>query len=257
MGKDLHGKVVLITGASSGIGRAAALAYAAEGARVAVTSHSDHDGARRTVDDVRAAGGEPLLVHYDLTDERVIRNAVDRVVAQWGGIDVLVTAAMEWGDAIPRPGRPALPFEDVPAKLWQEVFRTTVDGTYLTIQAVLPAMRHRAWGRIVLLGAGLAETGLVGAGAYGAAKMALFGLARSLAPEVGADGILVNLVVPGQTLTENVLRNMPEAARAAKAASLPSRRMSTPEDVAAAVVFLGSAANGNVTGETLRVTGGS
>jgi NAD(P)-dependent dehydrogenase (short-subunit alcohol dehydrogenase family) len=257
MKTELRDKVVLVTGASSGIGRATARAYAAEGARVAITYHTNEAGARETAAQVAAEGGTPLVVRYDLGDERVIRDAVDHVAGEWGGIDVLVNNAVVWGDAIPRPGRPAVPFEEVPAKQWQEVLRTTVEAVYHTVQAVLPVMRGRDWGRIVMLGAGLADAGMVGAGSYGAGKLGLYGLVRSLAWELGPAGILVNMVVPGQTLTENVLQAMPPGAREHKAKSLPSGRMSTPEDVANAVVFLGSAANGNVNGETLRVTGGT
>ncbi|GAA4608348.1 3-oxoacyl-[acyl-carrier protein] reductase [Actinoplanes octamycinicus] len=257
MRTDLTGKVVLITGSSSGIGRATALAYAAEGARVGITYHDNRDGAEQTAEAVRGAGGEADISRYDLRDERTAREAVERLTERWGGLDVLVANAISWGEAIPRPGAPRPAFEDVPAKQWQDVLQTTIGGTYHLVQAALPAMRGRPWGRIVFLGAGLADTGVPGAGSYGAGKSALYGLARSLAWELGDRGILVNTVVPGQTLTGNVLTHMPAPAREAKAATLPTRRMSTPEDVAAAVLFLGSAANGNTTGETLRVTGGS
>ncbi|MFC4148497.1 SDR family NAD(P)-dependent oxidoreductase [Micromonospora mangrovi] len=254
---DLTGKVVLVSGSSSGIGRATALAYATEGARVGITYHRDRDGAEQTAEAVRAAGGEGLVCRYDLRDERTAQDTVEQVAERWGGLDVLVANAISWGDAIPRPGAPRPAFEDVPAKQWQDVLQTTVAGPYHLVQAALPAMRGRPWGRIVFLGAGLADTGLPGAGSYGAGKSALYGLARSLAWELGERDILVNTVVPGQTLTANVLAHMPAPAREAKAATLPTGRMSTPEDVATAVVFLGSAANGNITGETLRVTGGS
>ena len=256
MKTDLTDKVVLVTGASGGIGRATALAYAAEGARVALTYHSDEAGAKETADQVAAAGGTALVLRHDLADPDSIRTAVDTVAGQWGGIDVLVACAVEWGEAIPRPGRQMPAFEDVPAAQWQRVLRTCLDAAFDTVQAVLPRMRGRQWGRIVLLGAGLADTGMVGAGAYGAAKLGLYGLVRSLAWELGPAGILVNLVVPGQTLTENVLAHASPQFLQNKAASLPSGRMNTPHDVARTIVFLGSAANGNVHGEALRVTGG-
>ncbi|MDW4901401.1 SDR family oxidoreductase [Streptomyces californicus] len=256
MKTGLTDKVVLVTGASRGIGRATALAYAAEGARVAITYHSDEAGAKETAERVAAAGGTPHVVRYDLGDEDSVRSAVASVGAEWGGVDVLVAGAVEWGEAIPRPGRKMPAFEEVPPAQWQRVLRTSVDGVFHTVQAVLPLMRDREWGRIVVLGAGLAETGLPGAAAYGAAKAALHGLVRSLAREVGPAGILVNEVVPGQTLTENVLAHASPAFLENKAASLPSGRMNTPEDVARAIVFLGSAANGNIHGEALRVTGG-
>lgn len=256
MKTDLTDKVVLVTGASRGIGRATALAYAAEGARVALTYHRDEAGAKETAEQVAAAGGSALVVRHDLADPESIHAAAGTVAAQWGGIDVLVACAMEWGDAIPRPGREMPAFEDVPPDQWRRVLHTCLDAVFDTVQAVLPRMRGREWGRIVLLGAGLADAGMVGAGAYGAAKSGLHGLVRSLAWELGPAGILVNLVVPGQTLTENVLTHASPQFLQNKAKSLPSGRMNTPDDVARTIVFLGSAANGNVHGEALRVTGG-
>ncbi|MFJ9630116.1 SDR family NAD(P)-dependent oxidoreductase [Streptomyces sp. NPDC091280] len=257
MKTDLKDKVVLVTGASSGIGRATAVAFGEEGARVAITFHTDENGARETARLVAGAGGTPLVVRYDLADERSIRDAVSRVAEEWGGIDVLVANAVVWSDAIPRPGRPVPRFEDVPAKQWQEVLRTSVEAVFHTVQAVLPVMRGRDWGRVVLVGAGLADAGKPGAGAYGAGKSALFGLMRSLAWELGPEGILVNMAVPGQTATETVRANVPAGFLEEKGKTLPSGRMSVPRDVANAVVFLGSAANGNTHGETLRITGGA
>ncbi|SDL64516.1 3-oxoacyl-[acyl-carrier protein] reductase [Lentzea albidocapillata subsp. violacea] len=257
MWTDLAGKVVLVTGSSSGIGRATAQAYAADGARVAITYHENKDGAEETARLVREAGGTPLVVRYDLNDEVSIREAITAVTGAWGGIDVLVTNAVVWSEGIPRPGREVPDFEDTDPRLWQEVLRTTVDATFHTIQAALPAMRDRPWGRIVMVSSGLADYGMRGGAAYGAAKAGLLGIARSLAWEVGADDVLVNVVTPGQTMTENVRRIAPAKALEAKAKTLPSGRLSVPEDVANAIVFLGSAANGNITGQTLRVTGGS
>ncbi|MDH6113758.1 NAD(P)-dependent dehydrogenase (short-subunit alcohol dehydrogenase family) [Kitasatospora sp. MAP12-15] len=257
MKTELRDKVVLVTGASSGIGRATAMAYAQEGARVAITYHGNREGAELTADRVKEAGGTPLVVRYDLADVRSIRDAVGEVGREWGGIDVLVANAVVWSEAIPRPGRPVPRFEDVPPEQWQEVLHTSLEAAFHTLQSALPVMRGREWGRVVLIGAGLADTGKPGAGAYGAGKSGLFGLMRSLAWELGPEGILVNMVVPGQTATETVRANVPPGFLEEKGRSLPSGRMSQPEDVARAVVFLGSAANGNINGETLRVTGGA
>lgn len=257
MDTAVRDKVVMVTGASSGIGRATALAYAADGARIAVTYHENKDGAEETARLVRDAGGSAFVVRYDLTDLESIRAAVDAVVGEWGGIDVLVASAIAWSDGIPRPGRPMPKFEDVPSAVWQEVLRTTVDGVYHTVQAALPAMRGREWGRIVMMSCGLAEYGMVGGTAYSAAKSALLGMARSLAWELAPESILVNVVLPGQTLTENVVRFAPPQALEAKAKTLASGKLSVPEDVAKAVLFLGSAANGNITGQALRFTGGA
>ncbi|MBA3585630.1 MAG: SDR family oxidoreductase, partial [Gemmatimonadetes bacterium] len=120
----------------------------------------------------------------------------------------------------------------------------------------LPSMRERGWGRIVMLSSGSVEYGMPGGGAYGAAKAALHGLGRSLARELGPGGILVNVVMPGLVVTERNLKPIPEQVRDTVATESPSGRLSVPEDVAAAIVFLASKANGNTTGEILRVAGG-
>ncbi|MCM2387218.1 SDR family NAD(P)-dependent oxidoreductase [Streptomyces albipurpureus] len=257
MRTDLRDKAVLVTGASSGIGRATAIAYGTERARVAITYHTDEAGAQETARLVAEAGGTPLILPYDLADERSAHSVAGRVAKEWGGIDVLIGNAVSWGEAIPRPGRPVPLFEDVPPEQWREVLRTSIDAAFHLLQAALPAMRTRPWGRIVLIGAGLADTGKPGAGAYGAGKSALYGLVRSLAWELGPEGILINMVVPGQTLTETVRAHVPSDFLVEKGKQLPSGRMSDPQDVANAVLFLGSAANGNSNGETVRVTGGS
>ncbi|MFJ5675243.1 SDR family NAD(P)-dependent oxidoreductase [Streptomyces sp. NPDC093097] len=95
---------------------------------MAVTYHSGKDAAEETAEQVAALGGTPLVVRYDLDDEQAIREAVGQVGSAWGGIDVLVLNAVVWGDAIPRPGRPQPPFEEVPASQWQETLRTSVDA---------------------------------------------------------------------------------------------------------------------------------
>lgn len=254
MNLGLQDSVVLVTGASSGIGRATAIAFGEEGAKVALTYHSNHAGAEEVAHEVADAGGETMVVQFDLGDERSIRMAVDAVVERWGGVDVLVANAVEWGAPAP-PWNPP-PFEELLPEQWQRMLRTSVDGVFHTIQAALPSMRGRPWGRIVLLSSGNAEYGMPGGGAYGAAKAALHGLNRSLARELGPGGILVNVVMPGLVLTERNQQAIPEQVRDGVANESPSGRLSVPEDVASAIVFLASKANGNTTGEILRVAGG-
>jgi NAD(P)-dependent dehydrogenase (short-subunit alcohol dehydrogenase family) len=169
--------------------------------------------------------------------------AVEGVLARWGGIDVLVNNALDGGSAGSNIGAPR--FEDVPVEQWRQRFRSTIEGTYLTIQLVLPAMRERQW-----------ERGLPGAGAYAAAKAGLHGLTRTLARELGPDGILTNIVMPGLTLTERTLRTRPPELLAQVARETATGRLTTPEEVAAAILFLGSGTNGHINGEILRVTGG-
>ncbi|WP_043636696.1 SDR family NAD(P)-dependent oxidoreductase [Nonomuraea candida] len=249
MNTDLHGRVALITGASSGIGAATARAYGREGARVAITYRNHPDRAGKVAADVEAAGGQAHVVRLDLEDPATIDHAVAAVAERWGGIDVLVANAVRWGgDA---PPDPALRFEDVPLREWHAMIGANLVGTAATVRAVLPGMRAKGWGRIVLISSGVAEEGLPGPGPYGTAKSGLHGLARGLAWNAGRDGILVNVVAPGFTLTDS-RPDFPASVTDALAAATPTRRLSSADDVAGLIVFLGSGANGNLTGELLR-----
>ena len=256
MDLGLVDKIVFVTGGSRGIGRAAALGFAREGARVAFSYRSDKTQADATAKSVAAAGGESLPVPFDLADPESMASAVSAVRERWGGIDVFVANAVQWPDGLPDPKRR---FEDVPPQEWRDLLRPNVEGVIAILQAVLPAMRGRPDGRIVLISSDVARhrnPEHPGLGIYGASKAALTGLANGLISELGGD-VLVNIVTPGFTTTENNLALMPQRLRDEQAARTPTRRLSTPEDVARAIVFLGSPSNGNITGETLTVTGGA
>lgn len=236
-----------MTGSSSGIGRATAIAFGRERARVASTYHSDQDGAEETADLVREAGGDAFVVRYDMTDPDSIDAAVQTVIDRWGTIDVLVN------NAIPSPVGPA-PFEDIPPEEWSRIVHGIQDGVFRTIQAALPAMRASDSGRIVNVSSSAVE-GSSGMAAYATAKAGVHGLTEVLAAELGETGILSNVVMPGMVLTEkNVER--PDDVREAVAERTPPKRITTPEDVANLVVFLGSEANGNVNGAVVPATGG-
>jgi NAD(P)-dependent dehydrogenase (short-subunit alcohol dehydrogenase family) len=246
----MNGRVALVTGGSSGIGRAIATAYGAEGARVALTYHSGEAAARATARKVEAAGGEALVLPLELGQIGSCNEAIAAIRHRWGGLDVLVANAVQWPDRSPED---AGGFERMRVERWQTTLRTNLEGTFATVRAALPAMRGREpGGRIVLISSGLAEEGMPGGGDYGAAKAGLHGLARSLAWELGRDGILVNVVDTGFTLTDRNLEHFGDEMRERVAGAVPSRRLSTPEEVARLVVFLGSAANGNISGEIVR-----
>jgi 3-oxoacyl-[acyl-carrier protein] reductase len=252
MDLGLAGKNVLISGGSRGIGRATALAYAQEGARVAITYSSDPAKAEATRKEAAALGVDAMAVRLDLGDLESITTAVEAVRDRWDGIDVFVSNAVRWPKQIPRPDSR---FEELALSEWQDLVRSNVEGTFATVQAVLPAMRGRG-GRIVLISSDVARRGAPGLQPYGTAKAALSGLARGLVAELRGD-ILVNIVTPGLTVTENNLAMMPQSVRDTEIGHTPTGRLSTPEDVARAIVFLGSPLNGNITGETVNVTGGS
>lgn len=249
MDTALKDRVVLVTGASKGIGAATARAFGQEGARVAITYRDSPEKAEKVASEVEAAGGQALVVRLDLEDLRTVEEAVSTVVERWGSIDVLVANAVRWGGD--GPPDPSIRFEDVPLDEWQAMIGANLIGAAAQVRAVLPGMRSRGWGRIVLISSSVAEEGLPGPGPYGTAKSGLYGLARSLAWEAGRDGILVNVVAPSLTLTDS-RAPIPKFITDKLAAGTPTRRLSDADDVAKLVLFLGSGANGNLTGEVVR-----
>lgn len=242
-------RVVMITGASKGIGAAAARAFANERARVAITYHSDHEAAQRVAEMIQSAGAEAMTVQLRLEDPASAADVAQTILDRWGSIDALVANAVDWGGAAPPD--PTVRFEDVPLQHWQRMINANLLGTVAVIRSVLPSMRSNKWGRIVLISSSVAEEGLPGPGPYGTTKSALYGLSRSLAWEGGRDGILVNVIAPGLTLTES-RPPIPDTIIQTLAASTPTRRLSDPDDVAQLIVFLGSNANRNLTGEVIR-----
>jgi 3-oxoacyl-[acyl-carrier protein] reductase len=202
---------------------------------------------------IRSAGGTALAVFMDLSGDASIIAAMDNVVRQWGRIDVLVNNAVQWSeyraDASPL-------FEDLPRHLWRDPLRANVEGHYVATQAVLSSMRRHHWGRIVNVSAVAAEDGFAGGAWYAAAKSALHGLTRSVAREVGIDGILVNAVMPGYTLTERTRQLVSPEVLAQHARSSSIGRLLVPQEIAATVVYLCSTANAAITGECIRASGG-
>lgn len=253
MDLGLSGKVALVTGATGGIGRAAAVALAGEGTRTAVTYHSRKEGALQTVAHVEERGGEAMATRLDLSDESTIDDTVAQVLERWGRIDVLVANAVSWDP--PSEGAPTL-FEDVPPAQWHASISATLFGTLRTVQAVIPSMRAQGWGRIAVVSTGIVQRGAVGEVMYGTAKSALHGMTRSLAREVGPAGVYVNVVMPGLTTTEHSSEIFSEEWHRTALSRTPSARLSTAEDIASAILYVCSAANGNITGETIKVDGG-
>jgi 3-oxoacyl-[acyl-carrier protein] reductase len=251
MDTQLRGRPVLVTGGSSGIGRATAIAFAREGANVALTFKSDHDAANAAVAEVEALGGQGFTVPLDLAEPESIQSAVGEVVARWGGLDVLVANAVRW----PYDAREALGESDPHA--WERALRANLEGTAATVRAAWPSLAASGNGRIVLVSTGVTRQGMAGASAYASAKAGLEGLGAALKWEGGEAGILVNTVAPGFTVTERNLATFGEQVRETVRKRTPSGRLSVPEDVASAIVYLGSPANRNITGTYLPVAGGT
>lgn len=251
MDMQLGGRVVLVTGGSSGIGRAAAVAFGRERAKVALTYASNREAADQAAMEVEAAGGEACVVCLDLGSVGSIERAIDAVLERWQALDVLVANAVRW------PRDAGGPFVDADALAWQRAVRANLEGTASTVRASWPALSVSGHGRIVLISTGVTRHGMRGASAYATAKAGLEGLAAALKWEGGAAGILINTVAPGFTVTERNLSTFSDDVREPVRQRTPSGKLSVPEDIASAIVFLGSPANGNITGAYLPVAGGT
>jgi 3-oxoacyl-[acyl-carrier protein] reductase len=243
------GRVALVTGAAQGIGRAIAEAFLASGAKVQLAD-LDRDG----IEAAGAALGVPAHV-LDLSDRAAAHGLVSALVSGEGRLDILALAA---GGVRGQIGRP---LDEIGEEDWRELFRANVDGAFWLAQAAAPAMRRQGGGRIVAIasGAGLRPS-LTGIQAYAAAKHALVGLTRQLALELGPHGVTVNAVAPGFVLSNPATRRQwdaygPEGQRRL-VESIHLRRLGTPQDIAAAALFLASDAAGWITGQILSVDGG-
>jgi NAD(P)-dependent dehydrogenase (short-subunit alcohol dehydrogenase family) len=250
MDLGLQDKIVLVTGATRGIGRAVALAYGREGAHVALTYASDPRAAASVVDAIVEAGGDAAALHLELADPESIFGAVEGTVGRFGGLDVLVANAVRW------PGAARGTLSATGHAAWSQAMRANLEGTAATVRSAVPHLVRSTTGRLVLISSGLSRAGMAGATAYATAKAGLDGLMAALKWEVGEHGVLVNIVSPGFTITENNLAHFDDSVRESIRGRTPSHALSVPEDVAAAVLLLGSPANGNISGAYLPVAGG-
>jgi len=241
----LDGRVALITGGNTGIGRAVALAYAHEGADVAFAWVEREPEAISLVVAVEHADRRALAVRCDVTAEAEVAALVAQVVERLGRIDVLVSNA-----GIQQPGA----LIETSVADWDRMMAVHLRGAFLVCRAVAPHMIARRQGRIVVVTSQLAYTGRARYTAYSAAKGGLLTFTRALAQELAPHGILVNSVAPG--LVDTGFDPLPESAKQAHAESLPLKRLGTPEDLTGAFVFLASDESRYVCGQTLHVNGG-
>ncbi|MFF0344517.1 SDR family NAD(P)-dependent oxidoreductase [Kribbella sp. NPDC004875] len=254
MDLGLEDAAVLVTGGSSGIGRATAIAYGREGARVAITYNSRKDAAEAVAEEIEAAGGTAYVVPLDLGAPETIKTAVASVVEHWGGLDAVVANAVSWG-TLGYDERPEK-VEDSNPEWWTGILRANLEGNFHLVQQVAPALRRSGHGRLVLISTDLAERGMKGSWAYGAAKAGLHGLAASLQHDLGADGVLVNVVLPGITLEDGEHRVIPKPALERIAAGFTARHLPDATELADAILFLTSPRTRAIQGQRLHVTGG-
>jgi NAD(P)-dependent dehydrogenase (short-subunit alcohol dehydrogenase family) len=240
--------VVLITGALTGIGRATALAFARQGARLVVSGRREAEGEALGAE-LTAAGVEAEFVVTDVRLEDEVRGLIDRAVARFGRLDVAVNSAGTEG----KPG----PLTDQTPESYAATFDTNVLGMVLSLKHELRVMQAQGSGAIVNIASTYGHQGANGAAIYAASKHAVEGLTKSAALEGAPSGVRVNSVAPGATQTALLDRFTGTAERkAALTATVPLGRTARPEEIAAAVLFVASDAAAYVTGQVLTVDGG-
>ena len=246
---EFASKTVLVTGGGSGIGKAAALAYAKEGAAVALTYITSAEEAASVVRDIQAAGGRALAIRADLTRENEVEKVFEQAEGELGALDAVFANA---GGIIGR--RPTV---EMTLDFWREVIDVNLTSTFLTARAAFQRMAPRRRGAIVTMASLAAFNGAgPGAAAYAAAKGAIVAYTRALAKEGGPFGIRVNGVAPGLIATRFHERfNTPQGRRAVVEAT-PLGCEGAPDDVAQSVLFLSSARSAFVTGEIVQINGG-
>jgi NAD(P)-dependent dehydrogenase (short-subunit alcohol dehydrogenase family) len=240
--------VVLITGALAGIGRATAMAFAQQGARLIVSGRNDEAG-QRLVTELRADGVETEFVKADVRHEDNVRAMIDRAVTRFGRLDVAVNNAGTDGQQVL--------LTEHSAATYAATFDTNVLGTILSLKHELKVMTAQGSGSVINLSSTMGSRGAAGASMYVASKHAVEGLTKSAALEAAPYGVRVNAVAPGPVDTDLLERFAGTADRKnAMAKGLPLGRLGRPEDIAQAIVFLASSNAAFMTGEIVHVNGG-
>jgi NAD(P)-dependent dehydrogenase (short-subunit alcohol dehydrogenase family) len=242
---SLGGKVAIVTGGAQGIGRAIAEGLAREGARIVIAD-------LRGADEAAAAFPAGIGLTVDVANEADVQRMADAVVEQCGTIDILVNNAGLYASI------PMRSFLEIPLEEWRQVMDVNVASMFLTCRAVVPIMQAQGGGKIVNISSGTPFRGVPFLLHYVTSKGAIVALTRALAKEVGKQGVLVNCVAPGFTMSAGVEEH-PEVIQALQQASISSRtiqRDQVPEDVVGAVVYLSGPSSSFVTGQTIVIDGG-
>lgn len=253
MDLGLTGKTALVTAASKGMGKACALALGAEGARVVICARTEAD-VMAAAEEIRGkTSAEVLAMRADVTRADDVKALVARAVERFGGIDVLVANC----GGPPRGGLEQFSDAD-----WHAAFDVSVLSTVRLIREVLPSMKARRWGRVLTIQSVSIKQPVEGLLLSNAVRPGVFGLVKTLAPELGRDGITINAVLPGRIMTDRFLGGARQSGLpvdqyvAESSRDIPLGRVGTPEEFASVVTFLASERASYVTGVALQVDGG-
>jgi NAD(P)-dependent dehydrogenase (short-subunit alcohol dehydrogenase family) len=242
----IDGKVAIVTGASSGIGKAAARLFAAEGASVVLVARR-RERLEELAEEIKRDGGRALAIAGDVTEDGVQHGAVAAARAEFGGLDIAFNNAGLVG--------PMKPLAETEPDAWSDVLAVNLTAAFLGARAQIPAMLERGAGALVFTGSFVGNSvGLPGMGAYAAAKAGLMGLVRGIAGDYGSAGIRANALLPGGTATEMA---GDQAVRDWAAGLHAMKRIAEPEEIARAALFLASDMASFVTGSALWADGGN
>src|SRR6267378_4335489 len=247
MQKRLEGRVAIVTGGGHGIGKAYARRLAEDGAKIVIAELDGAAGERVAAE----LGG--LAVRTDVSDEKSANEMARRTVERFGRIDVLVNNAAIFA-TVPMS---RAPFDEIEIEEWDRMMAVNLRGTWLASRAVVPHMRKRGYGKIINISSGTALKGSASRIHYVTSKAGVLGFTRTLAREVGKDGICVNCIAPGSTLSEENPDEGIVRMRSAAAGERALQRVQKPEDLVGAIVFFASSESDFITGQTLVVDGGA
>ena len=244
--RRLEGRIAVVTGAASGIGKGIAIAFAREGASIVVADQAEESRAAEVLAGIREHGGEALFVQTDVSDAQSVQRMADAALARFGRVDILVNNAGIFTESL---------IENMPIDDWDRVVGVNLRGTFLCTRALIGQMLEREDGRIINIASQLGQIGGKSVGHYAASKAGVIGLTKSLAREVALRGVRVNAIAPGPIETP-LLDSETEEWRSGKLAELPIGRFGTVDEVTPTAVLLASADGSYYVGQTLGPNGG-
>lgn len=245
----LQDQVAIITGGGQGLGRAFALAFAGEGARVVIAERNAERGAAVAAE-IEAAGGQALALPTDVASEASTRAMADAALERWGRIDILLNNAAIFSTIKMRP------FDEIPVQEWDDLMAVNVRGVWLCCKAVAPAMRAQRRGKIINIASVVFDLGRANYLHYVASKGAVIGITRGVATELGDYGVNVNAISPSSTQTEIPRETVTREGAVAFAQNQTIKRVQAPADLVGTAIFLASSDSDFITGQTINVDGG-